>query len=281
MQPVELTDDVWTALLALKKGHSASVPHHWTAAEKAAFSLYAPLAGQSSEGTVFFAQVGQSLDGRVATEAGDAQDISGDEGLAHLHRCRAMADGVMVGVCTAIHDNPRLTVRLARGESPARIVIDPDGRMPDEAKLLAGDGGRRLVVQACDRARPRGVEVVRIKRRGDRIDPRDIRDGLSERGLKRVLVEGGAVTISHFLEAGLLHRLHVAVAPLIIGAGPSGLRTNPVAKLADALRPETHIYGFRREVVFDCVLARIAPARNLAFSPASEAAMAKQLRSLG
>ena len=70
-----------------------------------------------------------------------------------------------------------------------------------------------------------------------------------------MLVEGGGVTIAGFLDAGLLQRLHVAIAPLIIGAGPSGLRTAPVARLADALRPETHVYGLDSDVIFDCALA--------------------------
>jgi riboflavin biosynthesis pyrimidine reductase len=70
-----------------------------------------------------------------------------------------------------------------------------------------------------------------------------------------VLVEGGGVTIAGFLEAGLLQRLHVAIAPLIIGAGPVGLSTTPVARLSDALRPETYVYGLGSEVVFDCALA--------------------------
>ncbi len=61
-----------------------------------------------------FAQVGQSLDGRVATVSGDARDVSGPQGLAHLHRCRALADAVVVGVRTALTDDPRLTVRLVR-----------------------------------------------------------------------------------------------------------------------------------------------------------------------
>ena len=262
MHAVELSDDVWTALLALRKGGSASIPHHWTVGERAAWSLYAPLAGQTSDGTAFFAQVGQSLDGRVATEAGDAQDISGDEGLAHLHRCRAMADGVIVGVCTATQDDPRLTVRMAPGENPTRIVIDPDGRMPNNLNILQDDGARRIIIQACDVARPKGVEIIQVIKREGQINPADIRAALTERGLRRVLVEGGSITIKHFLEAGLLHRLHVAVAPLIIGAGPSGLHTNPVATLAEALRPETHIYGFRHEVVFDCVLDQLGKART-------------------
>ena len=77
-----------------------------------------------------------------------------------------------------------------------------------------------------------------------------------------MLVEGGGVTIAGFLEAGLLQRLHVAVAPLIIGAGPSGLSTAPVARLADALRPETHVYGLASDVVFDCALAPGSASRS-------------------
>ena len=136
------------------------------------------------------------------------------------------------------------------------MVIDPRGRLPDDARVLADDGARRLVVQACDTPRPRR------RRGGARCPPTAAgsaparsRAALAERGLPRVLVEGGGVTIAGFLDAGLLQRLHVAIAPLIIGAGPSGLRTAPVARLADALRPETHVYGLDSDVVFDCALA--------------------------
>jgi riboflavin biosynthesis pyrimidine reductase len=87
------------------------------------------------------------------------------------------------------------------------------------------------------------------------IAPAALGAALAERGYARILVEGGGVTIAGFLDAGLLDRLHVAVAPLIIGAGPSGLRTSPITRLADAIRPETHVYGLQSEVVFDCVLA--------------------------
>jgi riboflavin biosynthesis pyrimidine reductase len=135
------------------------------------------------------------------------------------------------------------------------VVIDPRGRLPAEARVLADDGVRRLVVQSCDVPRPAGVEVVRLPARDGWIAPGAIAAALAERGLARVLVEGGGRTIAGFLDAGLLQRLHVAIAPLIIGAGPSGLRSGaPAVRLADALRPETHVYGLDSDVVFDCVL---------------------------
>jgi riboflavin-specific deaminase-like protein len=255
MQRAEVTDEVWSALLALRAGRPAGPRPRWPAEARAAWALYAPLAGDGHGAPYVFAQVGQSLDGRIATLSGDAAAVSGPDGLRHLHRCRALADAVVVGVRTALGDDPRRTVRLVEGPSPARVVIDPRGRLPDDAQVLRPDGVRRLVIQSCHRPRPPGVEVVELPAEGGWIDPAAIRAALAERGLARVLVEGGGVTIAGFLDAGLLQRLHVAIAPLIIGTGPSGLRTAPVARLADALRPETHVYGLDTDVVFDCALA--------------------------
>jgi riboflavin-specific deaminase-like protein len=254
MHRVEVTDEVWAALLAARAGAASGPRRNWAAGARAAWALYAPLATDGRDTPYIFAQVGQSLDGRVATTTGDAADVSGPEGLCHLHRCRALADAVVVGVRTALADDPRLTVRLVPGRSPARVVIDPRGRLPDTARVLQADGARRLVIQSCARARPAGVEVVELPAVDGWIAPEAIRTALADRGLMRVLVEGGGVTIAGFLEGGLLQRLHVGIAPLIIGAGPSGLHTAPVARLADALRPETHVYGLESDVIFDCAL---------------------------
>jgi riboflavin-specific deaminase-like protein len=255
MHSAEVTEEVWSALLALRSGQPAPSRARWPAEARAAWALYAPLAADGRGQPYFFAQVGQSLDGRVATVTGDAAAISGPDGLCHLHRCRALADAVVVGVRTALTDDPQLTVRLVAGPSPARVVIDPRGRLPNGVRALVPDGARRLVVQACDKPRPAGVEVIRLPAADGWIRPAAIRAALAEHGLNRVLVEGGGVTIAGFLEAGLLQRLHIAIAPLIIGAGPSGLRTAPIARLADALRPETHVYGLASDVIFDCALA--------------------------
>ncbi len=253
-QRAEMTAAVWSALRAARGAPPPAPDPRWSAAERAAWALYAPLLGTGAAAPYCFAQVGQSLDGRVATVSGDARDVSGPQGLAHLHRCRALADAVVVGVRTALTDDPRLTVRLCDGDDPARVIIDPRGRLPDEASAFAANGARRIVIQACDARRPRGVEVATLPARDGWIAPADIRAALAGFGLRRVLIEGGGITVAGFLEAGLLDRLHVGIAPLIIGAGPSGLRTAPIARLADALRPETRVYGLGADVIFDCAL---------------------------
>ena len=120
---------------------------------------------------------------------------------------------------------------------------------------------RRIVIQTVDRPRPRGVEVIRLPRR-DWISPQAIVAALTGIGLNRLMIEGGAITIAQFLEAGSLDRLHVAVAPLLIGSGPQGLTTSPIATLAQARRPKTRIYGLGAEVLFDCAvgMAEAEPA---------------------
>lgn len=250
MNLVDVTPRVWERILAAREDKACLCCGDWTAGEQQSLALYGALAQPEGRCSIV-AQIGQSLDGRVATLSGDAQDVSGPDGLAHLHRMRALADAVIIGVKTALHDNPRLTVRLVDGNNPARVVIDPHGRLPDDAGLLRDASARRVVIQAVDKPRPAGVEVVRLER-ADWIDPKDIVKALRRLGLNRLLIEGGGITIAQFLEADLLTRLHVAIAPLLIGSGPQGLTTTPVATLAQARRPRTTTYALGTDVVFDC-----------------------------
>src|SRR5262245_19632578 len=114
---------------------------------------------------VVVAQCGQSIDARNATASGHSHYINGAEGLAHLHRLRALVDAVVVGVATALADEPQLTVRRVAGPSPARVVIDPNGRLTPTLRLLADDGVRRLVITGTHAAPalPAGVEIVKLE----------------------------------------------------------------------------------------------------------------------
>ena len=252
MHAVDVTPRVWDRLLSVRTGQACACCGRFTTGERAALDLYAPVARRDL-GPVTIAQIGQSLDGRVATATGDARDVSGPEGLAHLHRLRALVEGVVIGVKTALHDQPRLTVRLCSGHNPARIVIDPRGRLPDDALVLMADGARRIIVTGVNRPRAPGIEVLRLPAPDGRLDPAQVLEGLRNMGLGSLLIEGGGITITGFLEAGLLDRLQVSIAPLIIGSGPQGLTSlSPVDKLKDALRPDTRVFGMGSDIVFDC-----------------------------
>ena len=111
-------------------------------------NVFAPLCTAQSQ--FIIGQLGQSIDGRIATASGDSNYVSCFEGLVHLHRLRALCDAVVVGVGTAVSDNPRLTVRHVSGSNPARVVIDPYGRMPLDSQLLTDASARRIVITRAD-----------------------------------------------------------------------------------------------------------------------------------
>lgn len=254
MEQLEVTPRIWQRILAMRAGTDAGLNGHLSPGEEAALRLYGAIARHDRHPLVL-AQIGQSLDGRIATASGDARDVSGPDGLTHLHRLRALVEGVVIGVRTALHDHPRLTVRRCAGGNPARIVIDPQGRLPDDAMPLRDDGSRRILVQGTDRARPAGIEVLRLPSRAGWIDPAAILAALRDAGLSSLLVEGGGRTIAGFLESELIDRLLVTVAPVIIGAGPQGLTTrSPVERLAEAMRPETRVFSLGSDILFDCAM---------------------------
>src|SRR5262249_59875864 len=94
---------------------------------------------------VIVGQLGQSLDGRIATNSGHSKYINCEAGLDHLHRLRALMDAVVIGGGTALADDPQLTVRRVFGPNPARGILDPPGRLGPNARVLTDDGTRPLV----------------------------------------------------------------------------------------------------------------------------------------
>lgn len=183
-------------------------------------------------------QLGQSLDGRIATPTGASKYINGKDALCHLHRIRASVDAVVVGVGTAIADDPQLTTRHVPGPSPVRVVIDPRGRMPETLAMLGDDAAEVLVVTCPSVSVPRGAKALPVAccPQGH-IEPSAIISALAERGLTRILVEGGAETLARFLNAGEIDELHLMVAPIVLGSGKTGLNLAPIETLDQAMRP--------------------------------------------
>jgi len=220
-------------------------------------AIFEPLRHGTKDDLVVVGQFGQSIDARIATVAGHSHYINGSAGLAHLHRLRALVDAVVVGVGTALADDPQLTVRHVAGPSPARVVIDPNGRLPATARLLNNDGNRRLVLTtaAASTRLPAGVDRVWLPQADGQIAPAVILAALAERGFRRIMIEGGADTVSRFLAAGCLDRLHVVIAPIIMGAGPSSITLPPVARVDEALRAPMRVHVLGEEVLLDCDLS--------------------------
>jgi len=219
--------------------------------------LFGPLRTGTVDDLVIVGQVGQSLDGRVATATGHSKFINCPAGIEHLHRLRALVDIVVVGVGTALADNPQLTVRQVAGPQPARAVIDPKGRLGANAKLFADDGVRRLLIttDGSQATPPPGVEVITLPAEDGNIAPSAIVASLAGAGMRRMLIEGGADTVSRFIAARCLDRLHVNVAPVMLGAGGPGIELPPLERADQAHRMQVRVHKIEDDVLFDCDLS--------------------------
>lgn len=214
-------------------------------------SLYAPLAAPAWR----LGHLGQSLDGFVATEGGRLEAINGPENLDHLHRLRALADAVIVGAGTVAADDPRLTVRRVAGRSPVRVVLDPRAALRPDHRIFQDGAAPTLQAALTPGAAPGGAERLVVAGAGDALSLPDLVERLAARGLRRLFVEGGGITVSRFLAAGLLDRLQLCVAPLLLGGGRRGLALPPAASIGEALRPPGRCYAMGPDVLFDFDLA--------------------------
>jgi riboflavin-specific deaminase-like protein len=201
-------------------------------------------------------QLGQSLDGRIATLSGHSHYVTGPESLLHLHRLRALVDAVVVGGGTVLADDPQLTVRHCRGPNPLRVVLDPERKLPVQRRLFSDGQAATLVLAAVSGPAPNRAEtsLLSVSADGAGFAPADVISLLAARGAHRILVEGGGITVSRFLAAGALDRLHVVVAPLVIGSGRHGLTLPAIDHLDHALRPSHRQERLGEDVLYDLKL---------------------------
>jgi len=176
-------------------------------------------------------KVGLTLDGRMADRTGRARWITGPEARRVGHRLRASSDAVVVGAGTARRDDPRLTVRLgesgaARRPQPLRVVCDSRLRLPLDLRLFRAPLAAGTVV-ACGSTAPtararalerRGVTVWRLPLAAGRVSPRALARRLAAAGCFEVLLESGPTLGTAWLEAGLVERMAIFAAPLLLGA---------------------------------------------------------------
>ena len=190
--------------------------------------------------TVHYAQ---TIDGRIASRTGDSRWVSGEGSLRLAHELRAAHDAVLVGIGTVLADDPKLTVRLAPGRSPVRVVVDSQLRIPPEANVLDTANARTIVATTAlaseERAaaiRARVAEVLRVKSDADgHVDLRELLARLRENGIGRVLIEGGRGIITAALRERLVDRLTVCIAPKVIGEGIAAVGDLHIDKLCDAM----------------------------------------------
>jgi riboflavin-specific deaminase-like protein len=223
------------------------------------FDLYLPLCSATSRRPIALGHLGQSLDGFIATESGDSQFVTGQANLVHMHWLRGLCDAVVVGAGTVAADDPQLTTRHVAGPHPLRVIFDPARRLAPTYKVFTDAAAPTLYCCRQDLVSPDETtwgqaSIVGLPADGPGGTAAALVALLRSRGCARVFVEGGGVTVSAFLEAGLLDRLHLAVAPVLIGGGRPAIRLRPPLALRDCQRPAYRVYRMGGDVLFDCDL---------------------------
>lgn len=265
-------DLAWTSLLALRDAPGRTPLPDAIAATPpvvagcALARLFAPVLAPpgAADGCMVLGRLAQTLDGRIATTSGSSQWIGGRGDILHTHRLRALCHAVVVGAGTVKHDNPRLTTRECCGPSPVRVVLDTDRRLGPDYGIFAAGGPPTLLVCADDSGGGEthgAADVLRVPRAAiGGLDIQALLPLLAARGLTRIFVEGGGLTVSRFLAAGCLDRLHVTVAPVLLGSGIPAFTLPEAARIADGLRFEWGVHNLGDDVLFDIALHRARPA---------------------
>ena len=249
----------WEALLACRFGADPA-----TLPDDALTRLFAPLFTASApDGCCVLGRLAQTLDGRIATTSGSSQWIGGRGDILHTHRLRALCHAVLVGAGTVKHDNPRLTTRQVPGPNPVRVVLDTDRKLHADYGVFAAGGPPTLLACALDAGggdTHGAAHVLRVPRAAQGgLDLNALLQALAARGLTRIFVEGGGLTVSRFLAAGCLDRLHVTVAPVLLGSGIPAFTLPEAARIADGLRFDWIVHALEQDVLFDIPLHRARP----------------------
>lgn len=260
LPPAVPGERAWARILAAAADGAPLVPMA-DPADQQLVDRFEPLLATRPDRPFVVGHLAQSLDGQIALDCGASQWISGPEDIVHTHRLRAIADAVLVGIETAMRDDPRLTVREVRGPNPLRVVLDPRGRLTDACGLCHDAAAPTLVLTTAPHVPPDGrLGRARVRAVADDgqgyIDPAAILAVLADEGVRRVLVEGGGVTVSRFVEAGHMDRLHLMVSPVLLGAGRAALHLPAVGSIDAALRPPCRVESLGNDVLFDIDLAR-------------------------
>jgi diaminohydroxyphosphoribosylaminopyrimidine deaminase / 5-amino-6-(5-phosphoribosylamino)uracil reductase len=226
--------------------------------------LYLPLCSATAARPITVGHLGQSVDGFIATHSGDSQFVTGRENIVHLHALRALCDAVVVGAGTVAADDPQLTTRHVTGPDPLRVVFDPTRRLSAGYRVFSDAASPTLYVCEAARLQPDETHVGEAVVAGIELDGDGGAVGallrlLRGRGCARVFVEGGGVTVSAFLETNLLDRLHLAIAPVLIGEGRPAIRLTARERLRDCARPRYRVFRMGGDVLFDYELGASAP----------------------
>jgi diaminohydroxyphosphoribosylaminopyrimidine deaminase/5-amino-6-(5-phosphoribosylamino)uracil reductase len=205
-----------------------------------------------------------TLDGKTASRSGDSKWISGEQSREYVHQLRNRYSSILVGINTVLKDNPELTTRLqgVKGRNPLRIIVDSKGRIPSDANVLETEDDRRTIIAATEdmpeikqrQLRDKGTEVIITDKRNGKVEIRQLMKELEKRGIDSLMIEGGGTIAASFLEEGLIDKVAIFIAPIIIGgkAAPTPVMGAGVDFINDGYRlKHQSITAFDRDILVE------------------------------
>jgi diaminohydroxyphosphoribosylaminopyrimidine deaminase/5-amino-6-(5-phosphoribosylamino)uracil reductase len=187
----------------------------------------------------------QTLDGRIATVTGSSQWISSNASLKLAHRFRSIHDAILVGIGTLLKDDPKLTVRLIKGRSPIRVIVDSKLRIPLDSKVLQEQHIAPTIIGTTLRANKKkrvslenmGIEVMEVAADNEgRVDLEDLLFKMGTRGIYSILVEGGSRIITSMLSKSLADKIVVVVSPKILGKGIEAVGNLGISEIGHSVK---------------------------------------------
>ena len=197
------------------------------------------------------AQIGQSIDGRIALKNGNSHYINNPKSIIYLHCLRSISDAIVVGSNTIKKDNPLLTTRKIKGTNPKRIIIDGSLSLNNKYKIF-NDGNENIIfTKSNKKIILNNSTVIRLKEKNF---TRNLIAELKKLKYKNILVEGGSKTISELINNNYINILQFMIAPILIGSGINSLNLREISNLKKAIRPKYNFNELENEIIINLFL---------------------------
>ena len=197
------------------------------------------------------AQIGQSIDGRIALNNGNSHYINNPKSIIYLHCLRSISDAIIVGSNTIKKDDPLLTTRKIKGTNPKRIIIDGSLSLNNKYKIF-NDGNKNIIFTKSNKnIRLNNSKIIRLKEKNF---TKNFITQIKKLKYKNILVEGGSKTISELINNKYIDILQFMIAPILIGSGINSLNLKEISNLNKAIRPRHNFNELENEIIVNLFL---------------------------
>ncbi len=197
------------------------------------------------------AQIGQSIDGRIALNNGNSHYINNPKSIIYLHCLRSISDAIIVGSNTIKKDDPLLTTRKIKGTNPKRIIIDGSLSLNNKYKIF-NDGNENIIFTKSNKnIRLNNSTIIRLKEKNF---TKNFITEIKKLKYNNILVEGGSKTISELINNKYIDILQFMIAPILIGSGINSLNLKEISNLDKAIRPKHNFNELENEIIVNLFL---------------------------